>query len=112
MLTPPHSNQFSKDKVNWIKEWLIGAAVSFVFTLATVHAGTKGVVDGSLAAHIRDFVIIGGMTMSMVCFYAAVVTAFGQMLDGLRKKTNAQADKGGRLFGNLSTVKLLKIFLP
>jgi len=68
-------------KINWAKEAAIGAVISAVFTVMASNSGTAGVTDASFAARMHDFMIIGGLVMSMVCCYATMVLVLGQVLD-------------------------------
>lgn len=104
-----------KIKVNWANECVTGAMLSAIFTVMAAHSGTGGVVAGSFAAHLHDFVIIGGITMSAICGLAALAIILFQLIEDLMLKAIVWLQSGRAKalpFNNWQTVKFIKIFLP
>jgi hypothetical protein len=104
-----------KIKVNWANECVTGAMLSAIFTIMAAHSGTSGVVGGSFAAHLHDFVIIGGITMSAICGLAGLAIILFQLIEDLMLKTIVALQGGwpkALPFSNLQAAKFVKIFLP
>ena len=104
-----------KIKINWAQECVTGALLSAAFTVLAANAGTGGVMPASLADHVHEFIIMGGVAMGLICGLSAVVLIFIQILRDIfihltAKRENAA--KTGSWFGQLQAVRFVKIFLP
>lgn len=102
-------------KVNWVNECVAGAMLSAIFTVMAAHSGAEGVATGSFVNRMHDFIILGGITMTMVCGFAAVLLIMHQVVasaaEAEPQKSNVSWKKAG-FFGTLQTAKFIKIFLP
>lgn len=111
-----NSNQPSqKVKVNWVNECVVGALVSTVFTLMAANSGMLGVEGGSLADRVHSVVVVGGISMAILCTLAAIALLVLQILEGLAQKTVAAVGdtaKGIKPISAFQAAKFVKIFLP
>jgi mannose/fructose/N-acetylgalactosamine-specific phosphotransferase system component IIC len=108
-------NAFKSDvkliEVNWVNECIAGSLISAVLTVLAAYSGTQGVKELSLSQHVHDGVIAGGILMSAVCGFAAIVLALHRCLSMSDLPGDTPSPRPS-FFRRLQTAKFLKIFMP
>lgn len=100
-------NQPDKMEISWAKECIIGALVSIAFTVMAMNAGTAGVEPDSIAEHLHNLLVIGGVSMAALCGTAAAVLVVLQIASSA--VVAVRTIKPAKQF---AAVRLMKIFMP
>lgn len=104
-----------KVQVNWANECILGTVLSALFTVMASNSTPFGMTDTGTARHLHDFIIMGGVSMSIFCWMSAMFLVMTQMLHGLYHQAIGAASpdpKVNRPVSAAQAMKFIKIFLP
>ena len=110
MLNPPEYTE--PLKISWAKECFTGAILSAVFTVMAQNSGAEGVVEGDISDKIHQIIIIGGITMAVICATAGVAITLRNVVVKMMRQTKSSEVRHAGFFAPLRTARFLNIFLP